>query len=155
MNPIGPWSTADFSEMSWHDVHVHAFSLEAFDAEQGHADLLLDIDFITNGSQDGAEFRFTVCRAELRFQQVSGLKLALDYATACAGMCPFSLSEIRREEVAYPTGHTSFKWRLEVNWPEGLIEFEAPSFTQRLVGEPRQQREQWLSPEHRARKIDA
>jgi hypothetical protein len=155
MNPTGPWSSADFPEMSWHDVHVYAFSLEGFDPDRGHADLLLDIDYITNWSQEGAAFVFTVCRAELRFQQVFGLKLALDYATPSAGMCPFSLSEIRREEIAYPTGHTSFKWRLEVNWPDGLIEFEAPSFTQRLVGEPRQQRQQWLSPEHRARQTGA
>ena len=155
MNPSGPWSTAEFGEMSWHDVHTHALSLENFDSAQGSADLLLDIDYIMEWTSEEAGFRFKVCRAELRFEQVFGLKITLDYVASSAGMCPFALSEIKREQVTYPTGHSSFKWRLEVNWPVGLIEFESPGFTQRLVGEPREQREQWLSPEHRAKKIDA
>jgi hypothetical protein len=150
INKSGPWSTPDFDEMSWHDVHVHGFSLENFDDTTGCSDLVLDIDYILEWLNEGAEFRFKVCRAELRFEKVFALKVALDYAASSAGMSPFALSQIRREEITYHTGARGFKWCLEINWPlGGLVEFESPSFKQSLVGEPRYQTGQWLSSEYR------
>jgi hypothetical protein len=152
MNQSVSWSTADFDRMSWHDVHVHSFSLEVFDAVHGGADLVFDIDYILEWLRDGPDMRFSVCRAELRFTQVSRLKVALDYASPSAGMCPFSLSEIRRELLAYHNGKSSYLWHLEVSWPVGLIEFESQGYVQHLVGEPREQRAQWLAAEHRAKR---
>lgn len=154
MNTTGPWSTEDFAQMSWHDVHAHGLALENFNSEDGSADLVLDIDFITEWLPDVPGYKFNVCRAELRFERVFGLNLTLDYKGPSAGMCPFSIAEIERDEVTYPNGSRSFKWRLNLNWPSGSIQFEAPAFKQRLVGNPRLQSQQWLSPEHRTR-IDA
>jgi hypothetical protein len=37
--------------------------------------------------------------------------------------------------VTYPTGRTSIRWIMDINWPNGRIEFESPGFTQRLVSE--------------------
>jgi hypothetical protein len=87
MTKAGPWTTADFDAMSWHDVHVHGFRLDRFDENNGSADLVLDIDYILKWEKSGDSFLFTVCRADLRFNDVFGLKLDLDYASPTAGMC--------------------------------------------------------------------
>ena len=149
MKKHGPWNTDDFDLMSWHDVHVHGFKLVDFDDDEGTANLLLDIDYILNWEKTDNEFLFTVCRAELRFLKVFGLKFELDYATQTAGMCPFSIDGIEREQLEFPTGYKSFYWRILINWPCGLIEFQSPGFDQVMVGEPFNQRDQLLSSEKR------
>lgn len=150
MTNLGPWHTEDFESLSWHDVHIHGFRLEAFDPNEGTADLVLDIDYILKWQKAGNEFLFTVCRAELRFHKVFGLKLDLDYATPTAGMCPCSIDGIYREPLEFLTGFRSFRWRIPINWPHGSLEFEAPGFTQTLVGKPVIQSAQSLSCEQRS-----
>jgi hypothetical protein len=135
--------------MSWHDVHVHGFSFVAFDSTEGSADLLLDIDYILNWKPSGNAFQFTVCQAVLRFHQVFGFRITLDYKSPSAGMCPFSISGIEREAIEAVNGRKSFRWVLPVNWPCGQLEFEAPRFTQSLLGSPRVQSSQLLSPSER------
>ena len=90
MEPLGPWDTSNFDEMSWHDVHVHGFRLDNFSAEEGSANLILDIDYILKWERSEDTYLFTVCRADLRFHKVFGLKLTLDYATA-----PLGVSRVR------------------------------------------------------------
>ena len=147
MNASGPWTTDYFDAMSWHDVHVHGLRMDAFNDQNGSADLVLDIDYILKWEKAEDTIRFTVCRADLRFHDVFALKLTLDYAAPTAGMCPFSISGIEREVL---TGRKSYAWRLPVNWPTGSLEFQAPGFTQVLTGKPRVQLgQQALAPEHR------
>lgn len=136
MTDLGPWHTDDFDALSWHDVHVHGLRFVSFDDDFGTADLALDIDYIVKWEDCGDRLVFTICRAELIFHGVFGLKLQLDYATPTAGMCPFSIDRIHREPIEFGTGAKSFRWRIAVNWPHGSIEFEAPAFTQTLVGQP-------------------
>lgn len=149
MNSTGPWHTEDFDKLSWHDVHVHGFRLDTFKDDNGSADLVLDIDYILKWEKSGDGFLFTVCRADLRFHDVFGLKLHIDYATPTAGMCPFSIDGVERELVKSPTGHQSYRWRLPINWPKGLVEFQAPGFTQTLTGTPNIQPHQALAPGNR------
>ncbi len=149
MTHFGPWHVEDFELLNWHDVHVHGFRLDAFLADEGASDLVLDLDYILKWHNTDKGFEFTVCQAELRFHRVFGLKFALDYSTPTAGMCPFSIDGIYREVREHSTGFKSFLWRIPINWPQGSIEFEAPSFTQRLIGEPIVQPAQSLSPEQR------
>jgi hypothetical protein len=149
MIDLGPWSDEDFERLSWHDVHVHAVKLEEFDGENGSADLLLDIDYILKWEQVGTGYIFTVCQAVLRFQQVFGLRFTLDYKTPTAGMCPFSINGIEREPMEAANGYRSFRWHLPINRPAGSIEFEAPSFTQTLIGSPSVQPEQYLAQSKR------
>jgi len=149
MTNLGPWNTEDFESLSWHDVHVHGFRLDGFKPDEGTANLVLDIDYILKWQETANEFLFTVCRAELKFHKTFGLKFMLDYATPTAGMYPFSIEGIHREPLEYPTGFRSFRWSIPINWPRGSIEFEAPGFTQTLVGEPIIQSGQSLSPEQR------
>ena len=149
MKSAGPWTADDFDEMSWHDVHVHGFRFDTFKDDNGSADLVLDIDYILKWEKSGNGFLFTVCRADLRFHEVFGLKLELDYATPTAGMCPFSLAGLEREIVKFPTGYQSYKWRLPINWPKGSLEFQAPGFTQVLTGTPHVQPNQARMDEKR------
>ena len=156
MKTTGPWTTDDFESMSWHDVHVHGLRLDGYKETHGSADLVLDIDYILKWDGAGDSVRFTVCRADLRFHDVFGLKLSLDYATPTAGMCPFSINGIERELVGSSTGYQSFKWRLPINWPKGSLEFQAPGFTQVLTGTPQvQSGRQSLTPEERGGGIAA
>ena len=150
MTSAGPWTTDDFDALSWHDVHVHGFRFAEFKEDNGSADLVLDIDYILKWERSGENFLFTVCRAELRFHDVFGLKLELDYVSPTAGMCPFSINGIEREVVMSSNGHQSYRWRLPINWPKGSLEFQAPAFTQVLIGRPHvQPSRQSLTPEQR------
>src|SRR3954470_11103808 len=51
-------------------------------------------------------------------------------------MAPFTIAGIERDALTYPTGYASFRWRLSVNSPSGLITFESPGFTQTLRRPP-------------------
>lgn len=148
---LGPWHTEDFESLSWHDVHVHGLRLDTISRDEGTADLILDIDYILKWEKAANGFVFTVSRAELVFHCVFRLKFALDYATPTAGTSPFSIDGIKREPLNYSTGFTSFRWHIPINWPQGSIEFEAPSFTQTLLGKPVVQSGQSLSSEHRGK----
>ena len=130
LKDTGPWTETDFDRLSWHDVDVYGFRLESFDEALGTADLVLDIDYILAWNCVDGAIDLDRSRASLRFHQVFGLKVALDYAAASAGMCAFSLDAIHREPLPYD----GWRWRLEVNWPMGVLEFEAKGFTQTLSG---------------------
>lgn len=149
MTNQGPWNTEDFETLSWHDVHVHGLQLETFNPENGTSDIVFDIDYILKWENAGDKFLFTVCKAELVFHDVSNLKLSIDYAVASAGMSPFIVLDVEREPLTYPTGHKSFRWQISLSWPDGSIEFDAPRFTQKLIGKPVIQDEQGFSSEQR------
>ncbi|WP_395683162.1 hypothetical protein [Dokdonella sp.] len=134
MHEVEKWSSGDFDRMSWHDVHVHGFRLVENEGGSGSAELFLDIDYILEWRKAESGFEFVVAQATLQFHEVFGLKFVLDYATPTAGMCAFSLDGIQREQVTYPTGYTSFHWRLGINWPNGCMEFRSPGFSQWLTG---------------------
>jgi hypothetical protein len=151
------WHTADFDTMSWHDAHVHGWRV--IEGEAGVADIALDLDFVLEwiGPEDG-RYRFRVVQTMLQFHDVIGLRLALDYAVCSAGTSPFSIERIMREPLQptrtaaddeQPDGlddYGPWRWRIEVNWPEGFIEFAARGFTQWAVGDAIEQDAQSLSP---------
>ena len=148
---LGPWRNEDFDSLSWHDVHVHGLRFASFNEDEGSTELVLDIDFILKWEDSAPDILFTICPAELTFHGVFGLKFELDYAAPSAGMCPFSIDGIQREPLESPNGFKSFRWRLPINWPHGMLEFEAPAFTQTLTGKPIVKTgSQSLSPAERA-----
>ena len=129
------WTTNDFDALSWHDCSFYGFRLE--EREHGTAELEFDIDYIVEwlcAPQRQPQFR--VAPATLTFHNAFGLKFEVDYAAASAGMVPFSVSGIEREMIPYPGGHSSYRWRLPINWPHGVITFESPGFTQILRRPP-------------------
>jgi len=149
MNHRTTWTNDDFEEMSWHDVHVHGLRIIENDSDDGTAELVLDIDYILEWIRGDEGFDFVVAQATLQFHEVFGLKLAIDYATPTAGMCAFSLAGIQRERMTYPTGYTSFKWSMDINWPSGSIDFRASGFTQKIHGRSVTQSRQSLTPAQR------
>ena len=143
------WTTEDFEDLSWHDVHVHGFRLIENGGDTSSAELLLDIDFIHEWIKGEPYYSFVIAQASLQFHEVFDLKFSLDYAQVSAGMCPFSIAGIERELVTFPNGHTSYKWRLDVNWPVGQMEFQSRGFTQVLVGQAYTRQRQSLEPAQR------
>lgn len=132
------WHTADFEAMQWHDVPVHGFRILA--DERGTAELVLDIDFILEWIRgDDDRFRFRIAQAVLQFHEVFGLRFALDYVACSAGMSPFAIDRIERvplrETVDGEDDFGPWRWRIDMNWPEGFLEFESSGFSQWLVGD--------------------
>ncbi len=142
------WYTADFDTLSWHDVRVHGFRI--VEGGQGTAELVLDIDFILEWlpSEDGG-YRFRIAQAILQFHDVFGLRFMLDYVACSAGMTAFSIDSIARETIGDDERPQAYRWRIDVNWPEGCLEFEASGFSQWLVGEILEQDGQALEPRQR------
>ena len=142
------WYVADFDTLSWHDVRVHGFRI--VEGDQGTAELVLDIDFILEWlpSEDGG-YRFRIAQAILQFHEVFGLRFMLDYVACSTGMTAFSIDRIEREVIGDDERAQTYRWRIDVNWPEGFLEFEAPGFSQWLVGEIVEQEAQTLDPKQR------
>jgi hypothetical protein len=135
MNPRGPWDIDDFQSMSWHDVHIYGFGLRNFRPDEGCADLIFDIDYILEWQNvDGVLSGFSVCQAELQFEEVVDLTCNLDYSSA-AGLCPFSIEGVFREVASF-NGHATYRWHMPIAWPKGAFTFTAPRFNQKLIGEP-------------------
>jgi hypothetical protein len=144
------WTSSDFEILSWHDCRVYGFRLE--ERDHGTAEVQFDIDFIVEwlGHDDGS-FDFRVAPATLTFHDVFGLRFELDYATVGAGMTPFSLAGIEREEIQHHGRQISYRWRLPINWPEGMVMFESSGFTQVLRRAPLRVGRQSLRPAERGR----
>ena len=149
------WYTADFDRMSWHDVHVHGFRI--VEGAHGTAELQLDLDFLLESpAEETGDFH--VAQAMLQFHEVFGLRFALDYVACSAGMTPFAIDRIVREPlrghaddpVAIDAdAHGPWRWRIELAWPEGGLDFEASGFSQWLVGDVVAQSVPALSPAQR------
>jgi hypothetical protein len=140
------WTEAQFEQMSWHDNHVHA--LRVVEGEHGAGELILDVDYILEWLEAGAEFHFKIVPVYLRFKEVTDLQLAVNYPKISAAMGPFSIGRIsRRTEVR--ERYTAQCWDIELNWPDGSISFEATGFEQKAWGQVRTTDSQVLKPEER------
>ena len=147
-------TTDPFDDIGWHDNAIHGFGIaEGDDGCSGQ--LTLDIDHILEWipPPDGEQrFLFAVAPAQLVFHEVTGLAIAIDYASRSAALQPMQIDDIRREVVTYPNGYSSFSWKIELNWPEGgFISFDSPRMSQTLTGEPVRSTAQWLMPSQRTR----
>ena len=146
--PVRTWSNEHFSELSWHDNHVHGFVIRA--GAHGAGELELDLDFILEWlPSGGTRCMFRMAPATLTFHEVTDLDVALSYTSPSAALGPFSLQSIGREPFVHPNGHASFRWNLAVNWPSGSITFISSGFTQVLRAEPVESSEQYLTPTQR------
>ncbi len=147
--PADRWTNADFDQLSWHDNHLHGFTVR--EGEQALGELALDIDFILEWlcDKDSGSCEFRIAPATLTFHEVSDLVVALDYVTTTAALCPASIGEITRESRADPSGYRTFNWRIDINWPAGCIRFIASGFSQILRAAPIVVPQQYLSPGQR------
>lgn len=138
------WTDADFDAMSWHDNHVHALEIRSGDHSAG--ELLLGLGYILEWLPPvQGVHTFRIAPAVLHFRDVIDLSIQLDYATPSAALTPFSISSITKDVHAFPTrGHT-YRWKIDVNWPEGSITFLASGYSQSLTGPAVVTPEQFLS----------
>jgi hypothetical protein len=142
----------DFERYSWHDNAVHGIRIvEGADGCGG--EVILDIDFIVEWlPPDGGDhaFRFRIAPADLTFHDVTELVIAVDYASSAAALQPMTIHEIHREVVTYPNGHSSFAWKIEINWPRhSFISFRSSGFLQVPRMQPITSGAQYLSPAQR------
>ncbi len=136
--------TDDFDGFSWHDNVIYGLRLDVGDAEreQWHSRLVLDIDHIVEWLRgEGQGFRFRVAPATLVFEDVSDLRLAVDYGDSGGSemLGEMSIAEITRIPLAHHSGRDLpyWRWRIALNWPSGgEIFFAASGFRQTLRAEP-------------------
>ena len=140
------WTEADFDDMSWHDCHVHGLAIRG--KGNGCADLILDLDYLTEWShaEDGS-FRFRVAPATLVFADVFGLVMHVDYTGFAVE--PFAIDAIARDLTVAVPGLREFAYRITIH-PSGAITFFGHRFVQRLRAAPIATRSQWLEPDERA-----
>jgi hypothetical protein len=138
------WTEADYTDMSWHDNHVHGFTI--LEGEYGEGELALDIDYILEWRPAiTGRYTFLIAPATLCFRNVTDLRISLDYVNPNAGITPFSISSIDRQEHTYANGHTTFLWSIGVNWPEGVLTFAASGYLQKIRAEPIETSQQSLT----------
>ena len=145
MKPI-LWTHEQFGAMSWHDNHVHGFSIR--EGRHGEGELLLDLDYILEWLKAPHGIEFRIVPAQLRFIDVTHLRIALDYASATAALAPFSIHSVERQ-LEQREGYVAQLWRIVVNWPIGEVTFEASGYEQRSTGAVLVSAEQCLRPDQR------
>src|SRR5262249_40368716 len=110
--------------------------------------LALDLDYIVEWICDADRCTFRIVPVCLRFLEVTGLRVVLDYSTPTAALGPFSIHAIeRRSEVR--ERYVAQLWKIAINWPQGEIVFESKGFEQRAMGTPVVSELQRLRPEER------
>ena len=140
------WTQHDFSEMSWHDNHVHALRL--VEGPHGAGELILDLDYILEWIKEPDGYKFRIIPVTLKFVEVTNLRISIDYATPTAGLGPFSIHSIERQ--TEPRGrYVAEIWKISINWPAGEITFEAHGYEQHAIGAAVVSTSQYLSPEER------
>lgn len=144
--PLEYWTQEQFAEMSWHDNYVHA--LRIVQGDHGAGELVLDLDYILEWIKGADGMRFRILPANLRFIEVTALRITLDYASPSAAMGPFSLHAIERRTQARER-YDAQLWKILVSWPAGEITFEASGYEQRGWGKQVLSRLQHLLPEER------
>ena len=140
------WTDEQFDEMSWHDNCVHA--LRIVEGVHGAGELILDLDYILEWIEVEDNFQFLILPVTLKFREVTGLRISLDYATPTIALGPFSIHAIERK-VEQRERYAAQVWKLLINSPVGEITFESQGFEQRGAGAPKISNGQWLSPEER------
>jgi len=144
----GPWTHAQFDDMSWHDNHVHAMRI--VEGEYGAGTLELDLDYILDWVRGPEGVQFLVVPVSLCFTEVTRLRIALDYSTPSAALGPFSIHAIERHTEARER-YVAQLWKILVNWPAGDIAFEASGYEQRCAGDAVLTPRQHLLPSERNR----
>jgi len=138
------WTEADFEQMGWHDVHVHAvaFRPELFE-------LWFDIDYILSWvDPQGGEthYSFWVAPATLVFENVYDLKFDIESHDG-----DMSLQGIERSDASTPrnavTKQTEWRWLLDFN--EGQMTLRSVGYSQFTRRPPVLVRAQQLTLEQR------
>ncbi len=135
---------ADFEHLSWHDCHLWGLAFRTAHANTPASELVLDLDFILDWicGVDGKASRFRVAPADLVFQEVTDLRVGLDWGTSGFPVStnPPTIEAISREcvpdRIVYPA-RRYYRWQIRFTWPPGAeIVFKSVGFLQTLRAEP-------------------
>jgi len=139
------WTEADFEQMGWHDVRVHAI---AFEPESYR--IVFDIDYIfawVNPPSGETYFSFWIAPATLVFENIADLKIDLESENV-------EILHIDREDAGKPVNADfigkmhQWAWTLETT--AGEILFKSVGYTQYARQMPRHVRGQSLSLDDRS-----
>lgn len=121
------WTEADFENMGWHDVHIHAVAFRAVIFE-----FWLDVDYIfswVHPKGDETYFRFWVAPATLVFTNVHSLRFDIDSHNGDLSLQGVERSEPSRPRNAdYIPKQTEWLWRLDCS--EGEVTFRSGGYSQ-------------------------
>ena len=138
------YSEADFERLSWRDCRLWGVAFHAGGATDLASELVLDIDFIVERIEgsEGKSKKVRVAPASLVFQEVTDLRIGLDWGTSGFPLSinPPLIDGIERESVpdrmVYPA-RPYYRWQIRFSWPAGAdIVFKSVGFTQTLRAEP-------------------
>ncbi|MGH9908736.1 MAG: hypothetical protein ACRD8U_24520 [Pyrinomonadaceae bacterium] len=139
------WTEADFEQMGWHDVRIHAvaFLPEAYE-------LALDIDYIfewINPAPDKTYFKFWIAPATLVFENVNDLRIDLEPHLGV------ELQGIERTEPQKPKNvdyiDREIEWHWKLDTPSGEISLRSVGYKQYIRQDPVLTRGQVLDSEAR------
>lgn len=123
-----------FEHLSWHDCSLHGIALRIGDPAAGDwtAELVLDLDYITDSVRGPGGTQFMLAPATLVFHDVRDAKISIDWGNTM--LHPVAIDGIERE---LDEGGQYYLWRIKLNWPTGgEITFGATRFTQTIRGKP-------------------
>ena len=138
------YTDADFEQLSWHDCHVWGVAFHAGDVNDLASELVFDIDFILDriAGADGKPTRFRVAPATLVFEEVTDLRVSLDWGNSGFPLSinPPAIDGIEREcvpdRMVYPA-RRYYQWQVRFSWPPAAeIVFKSVGFSQTLRAEP-------------------
>lgn len=120
------WTEADFDQMGWHDVHIHAIAFRPDDYE-----LLLDIDYLfewIEPKKKGGRFSFRMSPCTLVFTNVHGFIAEIDNGLG------LEIDIVERVKVGRPRNADYVKkeseWRWVFNCQEGEFSFISVGYRQ-------------------------
>lgn len=126
------YSEADFERLGFHDCRIWAIRWSPQDFS-----IALDLDYIVEWvepTQEASNYAFWICPAELRFANVDGVDVALQWS----GLpLECHIAELhRRESRQTPNGTLQWLWELELSAPGGSISLWATGFHLKMLAKP-------------------
>ena len=136
------WTEADFDQMGWHDVRVHAIA-----AITERFEILFDIDYILQWVAPvppSAHYTFWVAPATLVFENVSGVSIELELQGG-----EFHVLDLARTDKQPSPNGKMTTWLWTIDGVQGSIRFVATGYKQYLRRKPVQAQGQELTHEQR------
>ena len=125
------FTEADFETMGWHDNYIHAINFEPETYS-----FSLDIDYIHQWIMDDGDnnFRFAISPARITFNNISNLKLDVDFS-GCLPEMSIDRIEMNNQRPTANKKLPEYDFLIVLNWPEngGGFSFSATGFVQRSL----------------------
>jgi len=122
------WTSDDFEVMGWHDSRLYQMK---FPNEDYNFVLYIDYIFKWEKQQDDS-FKFWVSPCELKFLNISDLKLNLSFDN----FSEIFVSEIKKQEIGLTPNEKMIEWKYIIETDRGNIEFLSTGYIMKVISEP-------------------